>query len=274
MLERARRLLARSPALPIPPPELRSLTGAPESERYDNPTGQPLYPYLPAPAYDTVFDFGCGCGREARQLIQQSPRPSRYLGIDLHRGMVTWCQEHLAPHAPGFRFEHHDVYSAGLNPDGSRQLLPLPATDDEFSLFNAISVFTHTTQDQTEHYLREAARVLCPDGYLHATWFLFDKAGFPMMQDFQNALFINEKDPSNAVIFDRAWLREVARSLGLVITFAVPPPIRGFHWHLVMRPQAAGEAEIDLPPDDAPPGHHPPPLIPAKAERLGRHDDP
>ena len=43
-----------------------------------------------------------------------------------------------------------------------------------------------------------------PDGWLHASWFLFDKRLFPMMQPFQNALFINETDPSNAVIFDRA----------------------------------------------------------------------
>ena len=32
-----------------------------------------------------------------------------------------------------------------------------------------------------------------------------------MMQDFQNALYINDVDPSNAVIFDREWLRREAR---------------------------------------------------------------
>ena len=120
----------------------------------------------------------------------------------------------------------------GLNPEGEHRTLPLPAGDGAFTLFNAISVFTHSTQDQTEHYLREAARVLRPDGWLNASWFLFDKALFPMMQPFQNALFINETDPSNAVIFDRAWVRETARGLGLVITEAQPPSVRGFHWHL------------------------------------------
>jgi hypothetical protein len=90
-----------------------------------------------------------------------------------------------------------------------------------------------------------------------------------MMQPFQNALFINETDPSNAVIFDRAWVRETARALGLVITQATPPRVRGFHWHLVMRPAGVG-TEVDLPEDTAPLGHQPPPLTPADAQRIGR----
>ena len=45
-----------------------------------------------------------------------------------------------------------------------------------------------------------------PDGVAVTTWFLFDKANFPMMQEFQNALYISDFDPTNAVIFDRTWL--------------------------------------------------------------------
>jgi SAM-dependent methyltransferase len=158
-------------ALPVPPPEMRDLIGGAGPERFDNPSGEPVYDYPPADAYDSVFDFGSGCGRVARQLIQQQPRPRRYLGVDLHAGMVEWCRRELAPHAPGFRFEHHDIYNAGLNPEGRNRTLPLPADDGEFTLFNAISVFTHSTQDQAEHYLQEAARVLRPDGWLHASCF-------------------------------------------------------------------------------------------------------
>ena len=35
-----------------------------------------------------------------------------------------------------------------------------------------------------------------------------------MMQDFQNALYINDVDPSNAVIFDREWLRRRSETPG------------------------------------------------------------
>jgi SAM-dependent methyltransferase len=253
----------------MPPPEMRDLVGAPEPERYDNPGGELLYPDLPVAAYESVFDFGCGCGREARQLIQQRAQPMSYLGVDLHRGMVAWCQQNLSPEAPGFRFEHHDIYNAGLNPSGQNRVLPLPADDGTFSLFNAASVFTHSRQDQAEHYLREAARILRSDGYLNASWFLFDKRSFPMMQSFQNALYINETDPSNAVIFDRSWLRETAASAGLKIALAQAPAIRGFHFRIVMRPQAADCPEVELPDDHAPIGSAPPPQMPRDAEHIG-----
>ena len=88
------------------------------------------------------------------------------------------------------------------------------------------------------------------------------------MQPFQSALFINETDPSNAVIFDRAWVRDTARSLDLVITWVRPPVARGFQWHLVMRRAGVG-AEVDLPEDTAPVGQRPPPLTPADAQNIG-----
>jgi SAM-dependent methyltransferase len=182
--------------------------------------------------------------------------------------MIEWCQLNLAPHASAFRFEHHDAFSPGLNPEGTKRVLPLPAGDDQFSLFIAVSVFTHMVQDQAEHYLREASRIVRPGGYLYTTWFLFDKSGFPMMQDFQNALFINESDPSNAVIFDRGWLRKAARDARLTITGVSPPEIKGFQWGIEMRPGAAGEQEVELPADNAPFGRRPPPPMPPGAADL------
>lgn len=82
-------------ALPLPPLELRELVGATDP---------------------------------ARRLMQQRPRPRRYIGVDLHRGMVQWCQDNLAPLADGFAFIHHDVHSPCLNPDPlrSRRAAPEP----------------------------------------------------------------------------------------------------------------------------------------------------
>ena len=256
--------------LPLPPFELRQLVGQVDLRYYDNPTGGLVYPELPPEAYESVLDFGCGCGRVARQLVQQRPRPRRYLGLDLHAGMVQWCQAQLQPHAPGFEFLHHDVYNIGLNPSGQRGSLAFPAEPAEFSLVLAWSVFTHVNQEQAEFYLRETARVLRPDGVLVATFFLFDKADFPMLQDFQNALFINEIDPTNAVIFDRGWLLATAAAAGLTLTRAEAPRTRGYQWLLHLRPSRPGLPAVELPPDAAPAGRRPPPLMPAGAERLGR----
>jgi SAM-dependent methyltransferase len=252
---------------------MRALVGLTDPGFYDNPTGELVYPNLGPEAHRRVFDFGCGCGRVARQLIQQRPRPERYVGVDLHRGMIEWCSANLAPRAPGFEFHHHDVFNPGFNPDPEKPATaPFPIEDGQFTLVNAWSVFTHLTQSQTEHYLREVARILDPGGVVNSTWFLFDKAGFPMMQTFQNALYINDADPSNAVIYDRHWLRETARSVGLTIVDAVPPEIRGFHWLIVMTPSREGIREVELPPDTAPVGHEPPPVLRTDVSRIGLDD--
>ncbi len=64
-------------------------------------------------------------------------------------------------------------------------------------------------------------------GLLVASCFLFEKRFFPMMHDFQNTLYINIEDPTNATIFDRQWLQLSLRNLGLVVVRVVQPELRG-----------------------------------------------
>ena len=242
-------------ALPFPPIEMRRVVGPTDPAPFDNPTGALVFPYLPVEAYERVLDFGCGCGRVARQLIQQKPQPQSYLGLDLHPGMIAWCQQNLTPVAPHFAFRHHDVFYPPFNPgDDKPKTLPFPVADGSVTLVNAWSVFTHLTESTVTHYLQEAARVLAPRGVLHSTWFLFDKTDFPMMQEFQNALYINEFDPVNAVVYDRTWLRKAAADVGLVISAVHLPVVRGFQWTVLMTPRLPGVAEAEFPEDTAPIG--------------------
>ncbi len=234
--------------LPVPPEGMRALIGRPELADFVEPPdyweGQPT----------SVLDLGCGCGRLARWMLSTS-RPERYVGIDIHAGMIEWCRVNLA--APGFEFIHQDVLSPRLNPSGSLHVAPFP--DGNFDLVLAVSLFTHLLQDQAEFYLDEIARVLAPDGSFFSTWFLFDKIQFPMMQDFQNALFINPKDPTNAVIYDRTWLLSQLTDRRLVLHDARAPSLRGFQWYLSVR-RAKGDAKhVEFPIDGAPPGRSPPP---------------
>jgi SAM-dependent methyltransferase len=260
-------------ALPIPPPEMRRLVGDPDPRSFDNPGGSLVYPEFKPEQYESVLDFGCGCGRVARRLIQQRPQPKRYLGVDIHRGMLKWCRENLQPLAPQFEFAHLDVFSAGLNPGPGKPLcMPLPTADGEFTFFEACSVFTHLVQSQAGYFLGEAARVLRPSGIVNATWFLFDKGELPMLRDVQNALYTNELDLSSAVIFDKQWVRRTAEQSGLVIVAVVPPEIRNFHWRVVMSkdPQATA---VEFPVDDAPLGSAIAPALPKGASDLGAGDD-
>ena len=229
---------------------MRALIGRPGLEEFLEP---PDY-WESTPA--RVLDLGCGCGRVGRWLLSTS-RPERYVGIDLHAGMIEWCQTNLA--APGFEYVHQDVVNPGLNPNGSFSVAPVP--DGTYDLVLAVSFFTHVIEEHVRFYLDEVVRVLAPEGTFFSTWFLFDKIGFPMMQDFQNALYINPGDPTNAVIYDRGWLLGELSERGLVVRHAKVPEIRGFQWYLRIGRACPGETHAVLGPDEAPAGRRPPPLV-------------
>jgi len=257
--------------LPLPPPEMRALVGRVDPAAFDNPSGGDAIPDVGERCRKAVFDFGCGCGRIARQLIQQRVQPESYLGIDLHHGMIAWCQANLTPRASQFRFVHHDVGNVGFNPGPSKpDVQNLPAEESSFDLVLALSVFTHIVESAALHYLRECRRILRPEGMLRSTWFLCDKRDFPMMQDFQNALYINAADPTNAVVYDRKWLIAALEECGLVITRAEPPEIRGFHWYLTIEAARPGITRIEIPEDSAPYGSMPPPVLVAPPATIGQ----
>ena len=254
--------------LPLPPEKLRALVGLTEDSAFENHERTPIFGDVPVSAYKSVFDFGCGCGRIARKLIQQEPSPEKYVGIDLHRGMINWCTHHLVPAAPQFEFLHHDVFNLSFNPHGSREVAGFPVADDTVTLFIAWSVFTHVNEAAAEFYLKELARVLHPDGVAVTTWFLFDKTSFPMMQEFQNALFINDVDPTNAVVFDYNWLRQRTAESGLRISKVTPPEIRGFQWIVQLSASKVGLEHEMFPADEAPTGVVRPPLTPDGAANV------
>jgi SAM-dependent methyltransferase len=216
--------------LPLPPVEFRHLVGPIEPTAFDDSSAHAVLRALPEEAFAFVFDYGCGCGRLARQLMRSEHALGQYVGIDPHRGMIDWCRANITARAPQFQFLHHDVYQEFMNPDGSFDQLPLPAGDGTVSLFLAWSVFTHLLQADAEFSLHELSRVLQPSGIAITTWFIFDKTRFPMMQESQNALYISDFDPTNAVIFDRQWLQRAVTAAGLRIVSETPPLVPGHQW--------------------------------------------
>ena len=219
-------------SIPIPPLELRARVGPTDIADFDNASGTPIYEEsgIPLSAYMTVLDFGCGCGRLARCLLQQTPRPTRYVGIDVDRGMIEWCRDNLSPVDRRFQFFHHDVYSPYYAPGNSLRLaLPFPVDDATVSLIIAHSVFTHLTKSQAAYYLSEVARVLTPEGVAFTSWFFFDRASFPMLSDLY-CLYTSEADFGQAVLFDREWFIATARNLGLGVKMTRLPEMPGHQW--------------------------------------------
>src|SRR5271165_759713 len=222
-------------SLPFPPLALRRQAGPiVDDSYYDNPSGDYILgpldigPLAPGQAYERVLDFGCGPGRDARRLLLQRERPKSYLGIDINRPMIEWCQQNLS--FDGFCFVHHDVWSPTYGRENSKnRYLPLRPLGSDFTLINANSVFTHLLEDQVEFYLREMCSMLAPTGIIHSGWFFFSKKWFPMMGEGQNTIFISEHDVTAAVYYDWDYFRSLLRSLGLRIAAVKWTKILGFH---------------------------------------------
>lgn len=115
----------------------------------------------PAPS---VLDLGCGCGKLTRFLALVPG--ARYVGVDIFRPHILWCQRAFASLADRFSFHHFDGYSEIYNPGGTVQTVDyeLPAASGSIDLVAAHSLFTHLHDPEARHYLAEIARVLKPGG--------------------------------------------------------------------------------------------------------------
>lgn len=101
--------------------------------------------------FDTILDFGCGCGRVTRHWAQL--RGPTIHGTDYNWELVRWCLENL-------EFGRFTV-------NGARP--PLSYPDGAFDFVYAVSVFTHLSERLQLAWVKELRRLLRPGGYLLVT---------------------------------------------------------------------------------------------------------
>jgi SAM-dependent methyltransferase len=114
----------------------------------------------------SVLDIGCGCGKMARTLVYH-PYIKHYIGFDVIRENINWCEHTIAPLSDGrFEFHYLDVFSRAYNPAGKIRGTDVvfPAVDGAVDFAFAGSVFTHLLQEDAKHYLQEVNRALARDG--------------------------------------------------------------------------------------------------------------
>lgn len=138
---------------PFPPQELMRNVSGLQNERDFAAHGTDIYTALVRSSpkqltdYESILDFGCGCGRLARMF---KGHPHQIAGCDIDARHVEWVNANL---------DFMDAKVSKVSP-------PIPYFDNEFEAVISISIFSHLTEKSQDQFLAELHRVCRPGGFL------------------------------------------------------------------------------------------------------------
>jgi len=165
-----------------------------------------------------VLDVGCGIGRMAVPLTRFLDKNGSYDGFDIVKSGIDWCNKHITPRYPNFRFRYTGLYNQLYNTtdksDAGKFIFPY--ADAGFDFVFLTSVFTHMLPKETEHYLFEISRVMKPGATCLMSFFLVNcesedlmitkptHMNFPVNKGFYR-LHSRQVETAN-VAYDEEWL--------------------------------------------------------------------
>lgn len=128
--------------------------------------------------HHSVLDIGCGPGRMAIGIGERFGWTNDYVGFDVRRADIDFCQKAITPQKPNFVFHHFDLENSHYNKSGGSAAneVRFPAGDGTIDFVFATSIYTHFFRDEVAHYLRETARV--GRGTSLSSWFIIDDLFF------------------------------------------------------------------------------------------------
>lgn len=122
---------------------------------YEKPALHELQRHLDLEHSHRMFEFGCGTGRLAAEMLEQRlPPDARYVGVDVSETMVAVAQKRL-----GKLGERAAVSLSNGAPE-------IAANDASFDRFICTYVLDLLAEDDIAAVLREAHRILAPGGLL------------------------------------------------------------------------------------------------------------
>jgi SAM-dependent methyltransferase len=174
-----------------------------------------------------VLEVGSGNGKNARALTSYLVN-GRYDGFDIVARGVAWCQAHITPCYPHFRFQHADVYNRTYNPAATcrASTFRFPYADNSFDFVFLTSVFTHMLPHDLSHYVAEIGRMLKPNGKCFASFFLLTaesrrgmsapETGRTFPYEHSVHCQVADRDwPEDAVAYDERFVGELFERAGL-----------------------------------------------------------
>lgn len=106
----------------------------------------------PYSSLNDVLDWGCGCGRVLRHLMET--KGPRLFGCDYNRALIKWSASAYS----GVKFSNNEI-----NP-------PLPYPDNSFDLAYGLSIFTHLPAGLQTAWIMELCRIIRPGGFALITF--------------------------------------------------------------------------------------------------------
>lgn len=151
--------------------------------------------------YDTILDWGVGCGRFARYLGHGGATGQRIIGVDIDETNIDWCVANVP------------VVDARLISATPPTLIP----DESIDLVIGIGVFTHLGEYDQRLWLRELHRITRPGAILALTThgratFARSRLGAEWFEVWQREGFMDggvNADIDGAVPSDPAYYRNV-----------------------------------------------------------------
>lgn len=210
----------------VPPPELMRTEGITTLEewfRRGEEWGTLLRAYGNISAAKAVLEIGCGLGDVALALRDVLPRSTEYEGLDAAREKIDFLRATMTPAYLNFRFTQAE--------GGGQHRLPYE--DGRFDVIFAVSAFTHLLPEPASSVLKEAKRVLAPDGQIVLGMLLLDhyEPGRARSGTFQQARFNidhrfgqpsreefrvgDAQDPTDVTAYASSYLAQLAGDAGL-----------------------------------------------------------
>jgi ubiquinone/menaquinone biosynthesis C-methylase UbiE len=170
-----------------------------------------------------VLDIGCGCGQMALHLKDYLDEKGSYVGVDIHRPSIKWCEKNIARRHKNFQFAHIDVRNLAYNPNAAEraEAYVFPFADRSFDVVLLKSVFTHMRPAEVRNYVSEVARLLKTDGRCLATFFLLNDEQARGVNDLafnygeSEWRYVHEHSPESAVAYDESFVMQLLEKYGL-----------------------------------------------------------
>jgi SAM-dependent methyltransferase len=165
----------------------------------------------------------------ALHLEKYLSEKGNYVGVDIHRPSIRWCQKRIGRRRDNFQFARIDVRNQAYNPDGMHrgETYQFPFDEGSFDLILLKSVFTHMRPPEVSNYLREVARLLKSNGRCLATFFLLNTEQARLESEGANDLAFKygegvwryrlEKSPESAVAYEESFVTRLIEEHGLAL---------------------------------------------------------